>query len=113
MLEEREMAVSKRVKASQLEEVNLGTGEDARPVHVAKEMSPEGKTTMITLLKEFRDIFAWSNEDMRGLDPQLYQHQIHLTKDAKLVAQQCYWMNPNYVAKVKEEIDKLLHVGFI
>ena len=55
---EREMAVSQRVKASQLEEVNLGTGEEARPVHIAKEMSPENKTTMITLLKEFRDVFA-------------------------------------------------------
>ena len=50
---------------------------------------------------------------MRGLDPQLYQHKIHLNKDAKLVAQRRYQMNPNYTAKVKEEIDKLLRVGFI
>ena len=110
---EREMVVSQRVKASQLEEVNLGTTEDARPVHIAKEMTPDNKTTMITLLKEFHDVFAWSYEDMRGLDPQLYQHQIHLSKDAKTVAQRRYRMNPNYATKVKEEIDKLLRVGFI
>ena len=84
------MAVSQRVKASQLEEVNLGTGEEARSVHIAKEMSPENKMAMITLLKEFRDVFAWSYEDMQGLDPQLYQHQIHLSKDAKSVAQRRY-----------------------
>ena len=66
---ERKMAVSQCVKASKLEEVNLGTGEDARPVHIAKQMSPESKTAMMTLLKEFRDVFAWSYEDMRGLDP--------------------------------------------
>ena len=76
-------------------------------------MNAENKTAMITLLNEFRDIFSWSYEDMRGLDPQLYQHQIHLSKDAKLVAQRRYRMNPNYAAKVKEEIDKLLRVGFI
>ena len=110
---EREMVVSQRVKASQLEEVNLGTTEDARPVHIAKEMTPDNKTAMITLLKEFRDVFAWSYEDMRGLDPQLYQHQIHLNKDVKPVAQRRYRMNPNYATKVKEEIDKLLRVGFI
>ena len=52
---EREIVVSQCVKASQLEEVNLGTMEDARPVHIAKEMTPENKTTMITLLKEFHD----------------------------------------------------------
>ena len=110
---EREMAVSQRIKASQLEEVNLGTTEDARPVHIAKEMTPDNKTAMITLLKEFRDVFSWSYEDMRGLDPQLYQHQIHLSKDAKTVAQRRYRMNPNYATKVKEEIDKLVRVGFI
>ena len=84
---EREMAVSQRVKASQLEEVNLGTTNEARPVHIAKEMTPDNKTAMIALLKEFHDVFAWSYEDMRGLDPQLYQHQIRLNMDAKPVAQ--------------------------
>ena len=73
---EKELAVSQRVKVSQLEEVNLGTAEDERPVHIAKEMTPKRKTSMITLLKEFRDVFAWSYEDMQGLDPHLYQHQI-------------------------------------
>ena len=52
------MAVSQRVKASQLEEVNLGTTEEAKPVHIAKEMNSEDKTTMITLLTKFRDVFA-------------------------------------------------------
>ena len=101
---EREMAVSQSVKASQLEEVNLGTVEDARPVHIAKVMTPENKTAMITLLKEFRNVFAWSYEDMRGLDPLLYQHQIYLSKDAKPIAQRRYRMNPNYATKVKEEL---------
>ena len=45
---EKELAVSQRVKASQLEEVNLGTAEDAILVHIAKEMTPERKMTMIT-----------------------------------------------------------------
>ena len=47
------------------------------------------------------------------MDPQLYQHQIHLSIDAKPVAQRRYHMNPNYAAKVKEEINKLFRVGFI
>ena len=50
---------------------------------------------------------------MKGLDPQYYQHQIHLQKDARPVQQRRYRMNPNYAAKVNDEIDKLLRVGFI
>ena len=34
------MAVSQRVNASTLEEVDLGTSEASRPVNVAKEMPP-------------------------------------------------------------------------
>ena len=40
---------------------------------------------MIALLTKYKDVFAWSHEDM----------------------------NPNYAARVKKEIDKLLKVGFI
>ena len=68
------MTISQRVKASQLEEVDLGTKDKPRPVNVAKEMPNEEKKAMIELLMNFRDVFAWSYEDMRGLDPQLYQH---------------------------------------
>ena len=46
---------------------------------------------------------------MKELDPQYYQNQIHLLHDARSVQQRRYRMNPNYAAKVKEEID----VGFI
>ena len=50
---------------------------------------------------------------MKGLDPQYHQHEVHLHTDAWPIQQQCYRMNPNYAAQVKEEIDKLLRVGFI
>ena len=40
---EKEMTVSQRVKASQLEEVNLGTEEDARPVHINGQGNVPGK----------------------------------------------------------------------
>ena len=50
---------------------------------------------------------------MNGLDTKFYQHQINLATDAKPVQQRRYRMNPNYVARVKEEIGKLLKIGFM
>ena len=61
---EKEMTISPRVKASQLEEVDLGTKDKPRPVNVAKEMPNEEKKAMIELLMDFRDMLAWSYEDM-------------------------------------------------
>ena len=50
---------------------------------------------------------------MKGIDPKFHQHRIDLKEDAIMIRQQCYRMNPNYAKKVKEEIEKLLQVGFI
>ena len=78
------------MKASTLEELNLGTVEEPRLVSVTKEMRSEEKAMHILLLTDYKDVFTWSYEDMKGLDPQFYQHQIHLNKDAKSVAQRRY-----------------------
>ena len=50
---------------------------------------------------------------MKGLDPTFCQHQINLHKDPKPVQERRYHLNLNYAVNVKEEIDKLLWVGFI
>ena len=84
-----------------------------KPILIAKEMLYDDKQRLKTLLKQYKDVFAWSFEDMKGLNPTFCQHQIHLNKDAKPVQQRRYRLNPNYAVKVKEEIDKVLKVGFI
>ena len=55
---EREMAISQCVKASTLEEVNLGSTSKPRLVQIAKEMVPKEKMTMVELLTEYKDVFA-------------------------------------------------------
>ena len=65
------------------------------------------------MLKEYKDCFAWSYEDMKGVPPEVVQHTIPIRDDAKPVQQRPYDMNPKYETIVKEEIDKLLNAGFI
>ena len=110
---DREIEIFGRVMASALEEINFGAIKKACLVSIAKDLPTSEKTTMIELLREYGDVLAWSHEDMMGLNPNFYQHQIHLSTYAKPVQQHRYRMNPNYVSKVKEEIDKLLRVDFI
>ena len=73
----------------------------------------EFKTELTRTLKEYKDVFTWSYEDMQGLDPQFHQHKINLSPNMISVRQRRYRMNLNYAARVKEEIDKLLWIGFI
>ena len=72
---------------SALEEVNIGTASNPRLLSIAKELRLEQREAMIILLKEYKDVFAWSHKDMKGLDPKFYQHKINLATHAKPVQQ--------------------------
>ena len=91
----------------------MGTQEDPKNVRISVDLSGQFKSDIHALLREFKDIFAWQYTDMKGVDPRFCQHRINLKKDAVPVVQRRYRMNPNFAKQVKEEIDKLLKVGFI
>jgi hypothetical protein len=82
-------------------------------VLIAKELDAEFKEQLTNVLRTYKDMFAWSYEYMKGLNPKFYHHKINLAKDAIPMQQWRYRLNLNYAAKVKEEIDILLRVGFV
>jgi hypothetical protein len=65
------------------------------------------------VLKEFKDVFAWTCKDLKGIPQDLAQHRIKLDTTMPSAHQAKYRLNPNYVTVVKQEIDKLLAIGFI
>jgi hypothetical protein len=60
------------------------------------------------LLKEFKDVFAWTYKDLKGIPLELAQHRIKLDMSLPLAHQARYRLNPNYALVVKQDIDKLL-----
>jgi hypothetical protein len=65
------------------------------------------------LLKEFKDVFAWTYKNLKGIPPKLTQHIIKLDIFIPLAHQAMCRLNLNYAIVVKQNIDKLLTVGFI
>jgi hypothetical protein len=53
------------------------------------------------LFKEFKDVFAWTYKDMKGIPLELTQHKIKLDTSIPLAHQTRYKLNPNYAAIVK------------
>ena len=43
----------------ELEEVSIGTMEEPRNISIARNLPPSTRTTMIALLGEYMDVFAW------------------------------------------------------
>jgi hypothetical protein len=65
------------------------------------------------LLTNYKDVFAWSYKELKIKSREICEHKIQLMADAQLIKHKQYRMNPNYALKMKENLDKLLDVGFI
>nr|GEY70379.1 reverse transcriptase domain-containing protein [Tanacetum cinerariifolium] len=56
-------------------------GDDKLPVIIAKDLSVEEKTTLITVLKSHKLAIAWKLSDIKGIDPEFYTHNILMDED--------------------------------
>ncbi|KAI8542928.1 hypothetical protein RHMOL_Rhmol08G0177900 [Rhododendron molle] len=93
--------------------INLKDENDPRMVQVGSTLSPEEHCDFKELLTEYNDVFAWSHQDMPGIDPELVEHRIPLLPDAKPVKQKLKRMRPDWVQKIKDEVTKQIDAGFL
>ena len=76
----------------ELIEVNLDNGEeDEKMVKISKNISENEKGRLVALLKEYRDVFAWSYQEMPSLSLNLVVHKLKVDPNFKP-------MDPNVVA---------------
>ncbi|KAI5429602.1 hypothetical protein KIW84_034250 [Lathyrus oleraceus] len=57
-----------------LETINLGSEDCVREVKIGALLEESFKKGLIELLREYVNVFAWSHEDMPGLDTDIVQH---------------------------------------
>nr|GEW53782.1 reverse transcriptase domain-containing protein [Tanacetum cinerariifolium] len=88
-------------------------GDDKFPVIIAKDLSVEEKTALITVLKSHKRAIAWKLSDIKGIDPEFYTHKILMEEEFELVVQHQRWVNPEIHNVIKNEVLKLLDAGLI
>ena len=101
------------VVADDFEIVNLGTPEIPREVRIGKSLPPEMKQKMIEFLAPRLSNFAFSYEDMPGLDEELVVHHLPTKADMKPVKQKLRRMKPEWALKVRDEVIKQYNAGFL
>ena len=67
----------------------------------------------MALLIEFKKVFAWSYEDMPGIDIDIVQHCIPTDPTMKPIKQKLRRMKLEWTLKIKEEVDKQYNAGFL
>ncbi|XP_072087040.1 uncharacterized protein [Arachis hypogaea] len=71
------------------------------------------KEELSQLLKQNRDLFAFTPADMPGIDPDLMSHRLAVDPKAKPVAQRRRKMSSDRAAEVKKQVKALLEANFI
>ena len=82
-------------------------------LHINADYSLEEILIYTEIFKELWDVFAWSYEEMPGIDPWIVKHEIKTYSDVKPVRKQLRAVNPRKRPAIKAEVEKLLNVGFI
>ena len=59
-------------------------------VNIAIDLSPDEEELLVKTLREYKDVFAWSYKDLKGVDASICQHTIPMRDDAKPSKQRPY-----------------------
>ena len=76
-------------------------------------LKPNVKECLIQVLHEYVEIFAWSYEDMSGLDTNILVHRLPTKEDFPPVKQKVHYMRPEMSEKIKSEVMKQFNTGFL
>nr|GEV54214.1 reverse transcriptase domain-containing protein [Tanacetum cinerariifolium] len=87
--------------------------DDKFPVIIAKDLSDEEKTALITVLKLHKRAIAWKLSNIKGINPKFCTHKIIMEEDFKPAVQHQRRVNPKIHDVIKKEVEKLLDVRLI
>nr|GFC45166.1 reverse transcriptase domain-containing protein [Tanacetum cinerariifolium] len=82
-------------------------------VIIAKDLSVEEKTALITILKSHKRAIAWKLSDIKGINPEFCTHKILMEEDFEPTVQHQRRVNPKIHDVIKQEVIKLLEAGLI
>jgi argonaute-like protein implicated in RNA metabolism and viral defense len=89
-------------------EVNIGTDKEPRMVKVGKSTPIEERKEIIKLLKEYRDILAFSYEELKVYREDVIQHVVPLKEDTNPFRQKLRQINSKLAPSVQKELQKML-----
>ena len=91
----------------EIEVINLtNEGENEKPIKIGVNFPRDMKPKLIALLKEFREFFAWSYQDMLRLDTEIVVHRIPVKPKCPPMRQAHQRMKFEIILKIKEEVEK-------
>ena len=89
---------------------------DDDPEHLAyigSKLAEDLKNLLIHFLRQNKDVFAWKQADMGGIDPVVITHRLNVSPSFKPIKQKMRSFVPERQKAINEEVSKLLQAGAI
>jgi len=96
------------VKPNEYMEINIGSPSNAKIVKIGKGTSSQKRKEIEDLLKEYKDVFVWSYDDLNVYKGDIIQHTIPLKVDAKHFQHKLRHINPKLVPVGHAVLDIIL-----
>jgi len=93
-------------------QVDVGNQTNPKLIFISKSLSPDEKQDLISLIREYIDVFSWSYEDMPGLDPLVVMYRFNIKLDTKPFKQQQRWFRLDIMKAIEGEVHKFIECGF-
>ena len=90
----------------------MGTNDEPKMTQVCNTLTTFKRDALVALLTKFKEVFAWSYEDMLGIDTDIVQHCIPTDPTMKPVNLKLRRMKPKWTFKIKE-VEKQYNAGFL
>ena len=84
---------------------------DDNPEHLAyigSKLAEDLRSLLTHFLRQNKDIFAWKQADMGGIDPVIITHRLNVSPSFKPFKQKRRSFAPERQKAINEEVDKLL-----
>ena len=111
-LDMRDEVLTRPEPSEELEPVSL----DDDPEHLAyidSKLAEDLKTLLTHFLRQNKDVFAWKQADMGGIDPTVITHRLNVNPSFKPIKQKRRSFAPERQKAINEEVRKLLQAGAI
>ena len=107
------------------DEVNTRTepSEEMKPVplddnpkylaYIGSKLANDLRSLLTQFLRQNKDVFAWKQADMGGIDPTIITHRLNVSPSFKPVKQKRRSFAPKRKKAINEEVAKLLQAGAI
>ena len=95
------------------EAINLGIKKEKKEVKIGTMLSLTTRKELMDLLQDYNDVFAWSYQDIPGLDTDIVVHRLPLREECMPVKQKLRRVKLEMLLKIQEGVKKQLDAGFL